>query len=1020
MSVVEQVAVDLPDQVRSLGDRLTVELSGPRDGGFLAILLRIGELLSTSPEGQKLLDLLRVFVRAAGAEIPAAALDLASPVAAFEAVVRGLGALMALESVLAEADRLTALISDQLDLDLVATVTGGVSDCFEHGLGQLAGFVAGMDPNSEEHTEIALEGLAACQARLDALGTTLSAGMGLGEATLVYLDVDRVQAEIEAAAATLRAAELDIVERLLRALVDLVRPVLTIDVESLPSFSLDELLTRLEAKVAEHAATIRAVDVAAVVAPLADGIGVVTGGAARVADTAASVTAAARAALESIRQAIAALPIDQVGDAIRAVLEPVTELIETVTGLVADVNAALGTAAGSATAALGDVELVVDEFKAAVDQLFAEASAFVDGLHLEQVAGDIAGAVSQFADAMAKAQMQPYFDAAAGAIETAADVIDAVPFSLLPDSMKAEVDAAVKPIKDADAGAIQIEIEELLQITDGTFAQRPALEAAIADVQAAYDEVMATLQSLTPRVHVAQIDVRLAEVAAKAAELAPRLTLKPLQDAVDEVKARVAALDPRAPLAPIDAAFGTILDAIDAYRPDALIAPIEERVRAAREKLIETVRLADWAPTLDRIAADGLHLIDVADPARLGPIFRDALEEVQALVDRVPDVRISSAVGSLVALVMSGSGTRMYPGAFEAVVDWLGGVAGAADLTARAGRIADAIGRTRAAVAGVDLTGLAAAATQRLAVLQAAIDAHPDGSTARVRLGAAVVRLDASATLADLDANRARYLTALTRSEGLAETLRRTGLSEVDVVVGRLRTALAPLTTLGTTMRQLARRLGVPGLEDGLVGAVRATLAVVTPERLVGIVMPLFAAFRDRVSALLSAVVTPLKAGVTEITRVVNAIDLTPIREALASVHVDVREQVDALRPSRLLAEPLAAVDAAKAEVAAFDPLAALRTVIDALTATIQRVVAKLDAEVILAVPLAIFDRILAAFGTLDIDALLRPVLDQLDAIAEQVDEGLTTTVEAFRKLQDALPSGPGSEVSVSVSVGIG
>ena len=44
--------------------------------------LTIGDLMATSPEGKRLLELLGTFVRAAGTEIPAAALDLRPPVAA--------------------------------------------------------------------------------------------------------------------------------------------------------------------------------------------------------------------------------------------------------------------------------------------------------------------------------------------------------------------------------------------------------------------------------------------------------------------------------------------------------------------------------------------------------------------------------------------------------------------------------------------------------------------------------------------------------------------------------------------------------------------------------------------------------------------------------------------------------------------------------------------------------------------------------------------------------------------------
>ena len=58
------------------------------------------------------------------------------------------------------------------------------------------------------------------------------------------------------------------------------------------------------------------------------------------------------------------------------------------------------------------------------------------------------------------------------------------------------------------------------------------------------------------------------------------------------------------------------------------------------------------------------------------------------------------------------------------------------------------------------------------------------------------------------------------------------------------------------------------------------------------------------------------------------------------------------------------------------------------------------------------------AIRQLNVETLLTPVLDVLDSIAQQVDQGLDETVEAFKRLQEALPPpGGGSSASVSVTV---
>jgi hypothetical protein len=147
----------------------------------------------------------------------------------------------------------------------------------------------------------------------------------------------------------------------------------------------------------------------------------------------------------------------------------------------------------------------------------------------------------------------------------------------------------------------------------------------------------------------------------------------------------------------------------------------------------------------------------------------------------------------------------------------------------------------------------------------------------------------------------------------------------------------------------------------------------------------------------------------------------------------ETKHQIEQLSPLTLLAEPIAAFEGLKAEIAAFDPFGPLLELLDELRATIRRLVGdppdlatnrvegKLSAERLLAVPLTIVDDILDAFAALDLNALLVPILDQLDVLAHDVDDGLDRTVTAFKRLQQALPGGGGgSSVSVSISTSVG
>ena len=302
--------------------------------------------------------------------------------------------------------------------------------------------------------------------------------------------------------------------------------------------------------------------------------------------------------------------------------------------------------------------------------------------------------------------------------------------------------------------------------------------------------------------------------------------------------------------------------------------------------------------------------------------------------------------------------------------------------------------------------------------LRSRVNALPAGPL-KTELTAIVDRLDPAAIFGPLAANRTRYLAALDAAEAVAETLRRTGYSEVDVTTARLRVALGPFDPAGVRLRSLAESVGLAGFDVGFREVMKRLFAVATPERLTGLVMPLFAALRNRAMALIDSVLAPLKKAVQDLIALIDAVDLTPLREAVDQVYQEVRAQIAELSPPVLLADVLTAFRDAQQQVSQFNPLADVQAALIELRDTTTRVLGKLQASDMLATPLTIYDEILGLLEQLNIQNLMAPILDQIDAIAEQVDEGLSGTVDAFQRLQDALPDRVGStELSASVTVG--
>lgn len=150
----------------------------------------------------------------------------------------------------------------------------------------------------------------------------------------------------------------------------------------------------------------------------------------------------------------------------------------------------------------------------------------------------------------------------------------------------------------------------------------------------------------------------------------------------------------------------------------------------------------------------------------------------------------------------------------------------------------------------------------------------------------------------------------------------------------------------------------------------------------------------------------------------IGQFDLAPLQQSIDGIVNEVKAQINALNPLVLLKGPLDAFKSLQHDVATFDPLAPLTTVLNALRDLVPRVIAKLSAEKLLQAPLAIYQTIVDALKALNIQTLMGPVLDQIDRIAEQVNQGLDSTVGAFQRLQQALPSGGGGSVlSVAVSI---
>lgn len=1016
---------DLVVTLRDLTGRIATEFEGS-DAGLIGRILRVAALLSQAGESSQLSDLLSRLLRSTSIGLPTD-VPVMDGLRGLDGTVRALGGLAMLETVLGDAERLTLILSTRFDPVRLAEEVASVERALT-GPTPLAAFVAGVSADDPALVDAATGAVVALASKLDTLTDEFAAGFGLGEATLLYMSPERVLQETDFALGIMRGTDTQPLRRVAETLADKLQPLLRLDVSGAATRSLAELISQASTLTAELASQIDAVDVAGFITPVTDTLGVVGSTIGRVNDAIDQALVGFRGIMARVHDAIAALPFGDIAAVLQTFLEPVTAAIDAIRTLVVGIEQTLGEVAERVQAALGHVDGALDAFSAAFDNLFAEAKTFILGLNLDQVLGAVSDQVRAFAELLSRAQMKPYFDTAIDAIGTTADVVSAIPLGLLPDSMKADLDTAVRPVREVDVAAFAAQLEAFLQITpDGKFALRGDIEQAIVDIQREYDNVIKVVEEHDPRKYLDIAEEELKKLADSIHGFSPQLTLAPVREAIDRVKDAILAFDLDQYLAPVRQVFDQILGAIDQYSPSALVAPLQQKLDEVRSTITDAIKLELWAPELDRLVGQGEHLLSIVDEEFLETQLRAILDEVNRSLSQLTG-SAASGVGTLLVSLLSGLGLRVDPTSFARVLSLFGvgdaQILGTTETNARAARIADAVLRTRQAVATVDFSSLSGRLVPELRALRSAVQTLastlPADATARVQLEAALPRLEIEVSFAQLAVNHGRYRALLEASVSQAEVLRRTGYSQVDVTVAQIRAALAPLAPLARLMRQVLEVLGITGFSEGLNGVLRSLFGVLTADRLVQIVSPLLIAVRGRIQALVGAVLTPIRTAIAELQALIAHLDLTPLADAMDSVVQEVKAQIRLLHPDEILKGPLDAFAGLKDDLVNHDPLDEVVEIIEGLQAVIERVLSKLSLEELLKSPLAIYDHILAELKKLRLEGLLDPIFDQLDQLATQVDEGLDGTVSAFQRLQAALPGGSGSSSSGSVSASLG
>ena len=838
-------------------------------------------------------------------------------------------------------------------------------------------------------------------------------GMGVGEAALVGLDLAGGAAGLELARLALSGADLTAVAALaadLRALADpILRVPLPVPADDARDV-VDQALDLLEGLVA----TVRAWDPESTREPVQRIGDLALEPLRQVQRAVEAVAGTVSSAIGALGGLVAEVDLRSVADAVTRALQPVIDTLDAVedaVGVAADV---LEQVCANLATGLGAVADEVTAGATTVRDALGRVRTALQQLKLAELAETLRTRLGAVAAALGSAQLAPYFDTAIEVIDAGTDVIDAVPFELLPTDVQQEVVDLGKPIKQLDLQ----QVEDVLRAE--LAAIRTSLRADALDaIEQAYAAVVAALAALDPQPGLAALESGpLEQLRAAVAAVDPVSLLAPAAEALGSLQGLLDGVDLRAAvLGPLDGLFTPVVDALAGLDPAQALRPVQNALDEARQAVLEALNLDDVTAAVtgfrDRVA-QGLRQ---ADPAALAAVL-DA--EVAARIGELPAGPPGGPFGSLLVTVGQASGLDVTEPAVADALAWVGGrTDGAAVVRARLRHVADRVDGVRADVAGLDPAPVTAAAAAQHRALRGALAGHGPATRLRLALDPLLAGTGPADVLGPLAENRRRYLLALELDAVFADTLAASGRSEVTAAAAGVHAALLPLAAIPARARALLEALGI-ATDGSLRDLVARLYALAGPARLLPPLTELLTVGRDKLLGLLDVLLAPVLDAVAAVRGVLDALDVGPVVAELTGLHQQVLGQVQAVAPQQLLGGVLAAADEVVARLRDFDPLAPVAGAVTAAREAALTVLETARPTVVFADVVGLHRDVVALAAGLDVAALLRPVLEALDGLGGQLDDGFDRTGDALQRLQAALPDTvTPSVLSVGVEVGV-
>ncbi len=830
---------------------------------------------------------------------------------------------------------------------------------------------------------------------------SLQKGLGFGDAALSSSGFGNLEQTINSLSITL-AEPVDQALNLSTAVRDFLLEKLPADFGP-PVGSIDEIVSELQGLADDLVDQINALSVDSMTEPVTNAVGQITTVINDLNNALAAATGAIRSAFEQVRQVIASLNLNSIAENIKATLQPIGQVIDQLESLIAGVTDTIEDTMGLAIAAVKTLKKNILGGAGEVADVFKEVETVLKALDMESLINTMKSGIQKIADALKKADLDPYFDTAVDAMDTVSSIIEAVPIELLPDDMENDLQEAVQPVKsidfDRDVREVLIEkLEEILTKVD---------DDILGDIDRMTKEITAFLQEHNPEEKLEELEREYFDPLLETIQnVDPDTILMPVTEVIDDIKKRIEDIDIRAlVIDQIDGVFDGIISYYDECDPEPLLAPIVDEVNTFRESIIELSNIDSWTDNIAQLQRRVDQWLDEFDYTRyineLDTIYNSMLRTLGSNPEN------TTVMGTFIAGLLSGS-VPLRSASYSTVLQWVSGAEDGVETVHNF--ISNSLTQLQATLGVIDSLQpdlVVAEAMPCYRGIRQAVESLSTDHPLRLAVEPAVLSGSPSELLAEVCANLPDYRTKVDNSIRSLQRLESSGFSQITAAGEALDNVFQPLTEVRWKIIVLSRRFGIDPVGKPLMVSLGEILAALRPGLAVEPFTIVVQALKNKIDELTAALLLPVKEAVSQIQLLLDTINIKLLSDELKAVHTQLRDDFMAFKPSTLLAEPLDEFDSLKNTIQTFDPFALVRTTINEFKDETEELLGPdslLRPSAMFAGLLDQYQRILNLTAELNVKDALQPVLDELTAIKDQLDEGLIETGEAFTRLQESLP----------------